>query len=181
VQNPRGEGACERLLAMVALDSDDFEASEAHARVAFKIYERLHDPWGGLEARLLLAQVSLARNDDRAASIMAACDRAVIEEAEPRQHRHLTRAWLAQRQGRWADAAAELDAARSTFLVPSADGGTAWAAEARVRTGDHTPHLLMRIAKLAWVGPGLDKVESWLRQIEAAGERPRAPPSSQRS
>jgi hypothetical protein len=181
VQNPRGEAACERLLAMVALDSDDFEASEAHARVAFKIYERLRDPWGGLEARLLLAQVALARNDDRAASIIAACDRAVIEEAEPRQHRHLTRAWLAQRQGRWADAAAELDAARSTFLVPSADGGTAWAAEARVRTGDHTPHLLMRLARLAWVGPGLDKVESWLRQIEAAGNRSGNGPVSPRA
>src|SRR4029077_17794026 len=42
-QNPRGEAACERLLAMVALDSDEYDAAEAHARVAFKIYERLQD------------------------------------------------------------------------------------------------------------------------------------------
>ena len=35
----------------------------AHARVAFKIYERLQDPWGALEARLLVAQVALGRDD----------------------------------------------------------------------------------------------------------------------
>jgi tetratricopeptide (TPR) repeat protein len=171
VQNPRGEAACERLLAMVALDSDDFEAAEAHARVAFKIYERLQDPWGELEARLVLAQVALARNDDRAASMIAACDRAVLDEAEPRQHRHLTRAWLAQRQGRWTEAAAELDAARAAFVPPSAESGSPRAAEERTRTGDHTPHLLVRLARLAWVGPGLDKIETWLEQIEAAGGR----------
>ncbi len=66
VQNPRGEAACERLLAMIALDADDFDAADAHARVAFKIYERLQDPWGELESRLLLAQVALARGDPRA-------------------------------------------------------------------------------------------------------------------
>jgi hypothetical protein len=156
---------------MVALDSDDFEAAEAHARVAFKIYERLQDPWGELEARLVVAQVALARNDDRAASMVAACDRAVLDEAEPRQHRHLTRAWLAQRQGRWTEAAAELDAARGAFVPPSAEGGSSRVAEARVRTGDHTPHLLTRLARLAWVGPALGKIEGWLEQIEAAGGR----------
>ncbi|MGD0677060.1 MAG: AAA family ATPase [Polyangiaceae bacterium] len=171
VQNPRGEAACERLLAMVALDSDDFEAAEAHARVAFKIYERLQDPWGELETRLVLAQVALARNEDRAAAMVAACDRAVLDEAEPRQHRHLTRAWLAQRQGRWAEAASELDAARAAFVVPSVESGTARAAEARARTGDHTPHILVRLARLSWSGPAFDKIESWLRQIEAAGGR----------
>lgn len=171
VENPRGEAACERLLAMIALDSDDFEASEAHARVAFKLYERLQDPWGELEARLLLAQVALARNDDRATAIVAACDRTILEEAEPRQHRHLTRAWLAQRQGRWADAAAELDAARAAFVVPTLESGSARAAEARARTGDHTPHLLVRLARLAWIGPALENIETWLRQIETAGGR----------
>jgi serine/threonine protein kinase/tetratricopeptide (TPR) repeat protein len=171
VQNPRGEAACERLLAMVALDSDDFEAAEAHARIAFKIYERIQDPWGELEARLVLAQVALARNDERAASLIAACDRAVLDEAEPRQHRHLTRAWLAQRQGRWTEASDELDAARAAFVLPSTEAGGPRAAEARARTGDHTPHLLVRLARLAWVGPALGKIETWLEQIEAAGGR----------
>jgi hypothetical protein len=178
VQNPRGEAACERLLAMVALDSDDFEASEAHARVAFRIYERLQDPWGEIEARLVLAQVALARNDERAAAMVAACDRAVLEEAEPRQHRHLTRAWLAQRQGHWSEAAAEVDAARAAFVLPVADGAAVRSAEARARTGDHTPHLLLRLARLSWVGPALEKIEAWLHQIDAAAGRPPSSSSS---
>jgi hypothetical protein len=100
---------------------------------------------------------------------VAACDRVVLDEAEPRQHRHLTRAWLAQRQERWSDAADEIDAARGAFVVSSPEGGGIRAAEARARTGDHTPHLLLRLAELEWVGPALGKVQAWLQQIQAAG------------
>jgi eukaryotic-like serine/threonine-protein kinase len=183
LQNPRGEAACERLLAMVALDSDDYDAAEAHARVAFRIYERLQDPWGELESRLLLAQVALARDDSRAESFVSACDAVVLDEAEPRQHRHLTRAWLAQTQGRWTDASTELDEARAAFVVCSPDGGGPRVAEARLRTGDHTPHLLARFARLEWVGPALEKIESWLVQIEAAGRHPPSlrPPATGRA
>lgn len=173
VQNPRGEAACERLLAMIALDADDYDAADAHARVAFKIYERLQDPWGDLESRLLLAQVGLARGDARAESLVAACDKVVLDEAEPRQHRHLTRAWLAQHEERWKDAADELEAARGTFVVSSPEGGGMRAAEARSRTGDHTPHLLVRFSRMDWEGPARGTIEGWLQQIEAAG----APPS----
>jgi hypothetical protein len=174
LQNPRGEAACERLLAMVALDWDDFAAAEAHARVAFKIFERLQDPWGDLEARLLLAQVALATGDERAESLVAACDRAVLDEAEPRQHRHLTRAWLAQRRGQWSEAAVELDAARTAFGGSSSlEFVREGAREARVRTGDHTPHMLVRLARLPWVGPALGKVESWLKELS---EPARVPP-----
>jgi hypothetical protein len=169
LQNPRGEAACERLLAMVALDWDDYDAAEAHARVAFKIYERLQDPWGNLEARLLLAQVALAKGDDRAEALVAACNRATLDEAEPRQHRHLTRAWLAQRRGLWGDAAVEIDAARAAFVVSAADEGGGPIAEARARTGDHTPHLLARLARLEWVGPALGKIESWLAEVGPRG------------
>jgi eukaryotic-like serine/threonine-protein kinase len=169
LQNPRGEAACERLLAMIAIDSDDYAAAEAHARVAFKLYEKLEDPWGNLEARLLLAQVALARDDDRAESLVCACDRVVLDEAEPRQHRHLTRAWLAHRKGRLAEAAAEIDAARGVFVASSPDGSGVRTAEARARTGDHTPHLLARFARLGWVGPGAEKIDAWLQQIQAAG------------
>jgi tetratricopeptide (TPR) repeat protein len=172
VQNPRGEAACERLLAMIALDADDFDAADAHARVAFKIYERLQDPWGELESRLLLAQVALAKGDARAEALVAACDKVVLDEAEPRQHRHLTRAWLAQRQQRWTDAVQEIEAARGAFLVSSPEGGGVRAAEARGPTGDHTPHLLRRLSQLEWVGPALGIVESWLQNIEAAGGQP---------
>jgi hypothetical protein len=169
VQNPRGEAGCERLLAMIALDSDEYDAAEAHARVAFKIYERLQDPWGELESRLLLAQVALARGDDRAEALVVACDRVVLDEAEPRQHRHLTRAWLAQTQRRWADAAKEIDDARAAFVVSTPEGGGIRAAEARARTGDHTPHLLTRLATLEWSGAALAKIETWRQQIDAAG------------
>ncbi|MDP9036978.1 MAG: AAA family ATPase, partial [Myxococcota bacterium] len=177
LQNPRGEAACERLLAMVALDSDDGDAADAHARVAGRIYERLRDPWGELESRLLLAQVALARNDDRAEALVVECDRVVLDEAEPRQHRHLTRAWLAQRQGRWADAASELDGARGAYMASSPEGGGVRTAEARARTGDHTPHLLVRFAGLEWVGPALGKIEAWLQQINAARGQSSPPPS----
>ncbi len=180
VQNPRGEAACERLLAMIALDADDYDAADAHSRVAFKIYERLRDPWGELESRLLLAQVGLARGDSRAESLVAACDRVTLDEAEPRQHRHLTRAWLAQQQHRWADAAEEIDAARGVFLVSSPEGGGVRAAEARSRTGDHTPHLLMRLVRLDWEGPARGALESWLQQVEAASQTPSRPPSRPR-
>jgi eukaryotic-like serine/threonine-protein kinase len=171
VQNPRGEAGCERLLAMIALDWDDREIAEAHARVALRIYERLQDPWGQLEARLLLAQVALARGDNGAAALVAACDQVVLDEAEPRQHRHLTRAWLAQRQGNWTEGAAEIDAARSAYVSSSPEGSGVRTAEARSRTGDHTPHLLTRLARQEWIGPALAKIETWLQQIEAAGGR----------
>ena len=169
LQNPRGEAACERLLAMVGLDSDDYDAARAHARVAFRIYERLQDRWGELEARLLLAQVALACDDEQAEALVSDCDAVVLDEAEPRQHRHLTHAWLAQRQGRWTYASAELDEARAAFMVSSPEGSGVRAAEARSRTGDHTPHLLARFARLEWVGPALEKIEVWREQIDAAG------------
>jgi tetratricopeptide (TPR) repeat protein len=176
LQNPRGEAACERLLAMIAFDSDDFAAADAHAKVAFTIYESLQDPWGELESRLLLAQVALAQGDTRAESLVGACDAVVLDEAEPRQHRHLTRAWLAQRQRRWADAATEIDQARAAFVASSPEGSGVRAAEARARTGDHTPHLLGRLAKLDWEGSVPRTIGAWQEQIRAAGGQTPVPP-----
>jgi hypothetical protein len=164
---------------MIALDADDFPAAEAHARVALGIYDRLQDPWGQLETKLILAQVALAQRDDVAEALVVACDEIIPEEAEPRQHRHLTRAWLAQQQERWTDAAAEIDAARAAYFTNSSDdrAGTTESAQ----TGDHTPHLLLRLARLAWSGTGLSKIESWIRQIEAAGGRPFGGPAPVRA
>jgi hypothetical protein len=176
LQNPRGEAACERLLAMIAIDTDDLAAAEAHASVARKLYERLQDPWGDLEARLLVAQVALARDagggpDGRtspdvegARELLAECDKIQLDEAEPRQHRHLTLAWLAQKDTRWGDAAAEIDRARAAFGD-------------RARCGDHTPHMLHRFAKMVWLGPALPKIDAWIQLIE--GTNPDAPVSSQ--
>jgi tetratricopeptide (TPR) repeat protein len=155
LQNPRGEAACERLLAMIAIDTDDYAAGAAHAGICTKIYDRLQDPWGELESRLLLAQVALAREDANAERLVLECDQIAVDEAEPRQHRHLTRAWLAQKDGRWQDAAQELDLAREAFGD-------------RARSGDHTPHLLLRFSKLVWLGPALSKIDAWTHQLERA-------------
>src|SRR6185312_14784490 len=111
----------------------------------------------------LLAQVALAKDDERAADLVAHCDSVAVDEAEPKQHRYLTRAWLAQKQGRWTDAARELDLARQAFGDKS-------------RTGDHTPHLLIRFSKMTWLGPALSKIDAWLTQIERASMD--EPPSS---
>ena len=155
LMNPRGEAACERLLALIAIDTDDFAAGGAHASVAAKIFERLQDPWGDLEARLLLAQVALAKGDPQAKTLVAECEKIVLDEAEPRQHRHLTVAWLAQTEERWDDAAVEIDRARAAFGD-------------KLRCGDHTPQLLQRFGKLRWKAPADAKVTQWLEVVSSA-------------
>ncbi len=154
LQNPRGEAACERLLAMVALDTDDFDAAQAHAQVAARLFDSLQDPWGELESKLLIAQVALARGDGEAKGLVAACDSIQLDEAEPRQHRHLTRAWLAQREGRWQNAEEEIERARSVF-------GGDW-----TQTGDHTPALLKRLSRLPWSPVAQTKLDHWLQGVE---------------
>ncbi len=147
--NPRGEAACERLLAFVAFDEDDFATAALHASISERIYDRLADPWGLLESRLLLAQVALARGDlAEAVELSTACAYIHTDEAEPRQHRHLTQAWLAREQGRWADAADAIEAARDTYPDPA-------------RCGDHTPFLVERLRSFDWQGTAAALVEAW--------------------
>ncbi len=165
--NPRGEAACERLLSMVAFDTDDLAAASAHAEVAATIFDSLHDPWGDLESKLLLAQVALASGDAKASPLVAACDAIQLDEAEPRQHRHLTRAWLAQREGRWVQAEEEVDQAHHVFRGD-------W-----TQTGDHTPALLKRLSRLTWSGGAPTKIDLWLRGIEGSEAAPKAAPSSE--
>ncbi len=53
------------------------------------------DPWGVVETNLLLAQRALVRHDtERASSLLSECSKMTVEEAEPRQHYLLTKAWL---------------------------------------------------------------------------------------
>jgi serine/threonine protein kinase len=154
--NPRGEAACERLLAMARLDSGDPDAAEEHARAACSLFEKLSDPWGQVEAKLLLAQVALDRGDsDGAREQLIACEAASLVEAEPKQHRHLTLAWLAYHEGRFVDAARELDHARSAFREGA-------------RTGDHAPQLLERFQRMGWPRPAGSRVNDWLRAIANA-------------
>ena len=151
--NPRGEGGCERVLAMIALDSGSPSAADEHARAAGKIYARLADPWGEVEVRLLHAQIALDRGDAEAArEALIACEAVAIVEAEPKQHRHLTLAWLAYHEGRFQDAAREIDLARAAFKDAS-------------RTADHTAQLLDRFARMGWPKPASTRIASWRRAI----------------
>jgi len=154
--NPRGESAAERLLAMVELDSGRPDAAEEHAHAAAAMYDAMADPWGQVEMKLLLAQVALDRGDaDAAREQLIACEAFALVEAEPKQHRHLTLAWLAYHEGRFHDAARELDSARAAYKDSA-------------RTGDHTPQLLQRFARMTWPKPAGQRVSTWLRAIAAA-------------
>lgn len=151
--NPRGEAACERLLSMAALDAGQLDTAEAHARAATALFDRLADPWGQVEIKILLAQIALERGQvDVARLELAACESIPLVEAEPKQHLALTRAWLAYHDGRFREASAEIDLARQTFHDP-------------IRTGDHTPELLRKFARMGWPAPANEHIEAWLRAL----------------
>jgi hypothetical protein len=153
IENPRGEAGAERLLAMNALDSGHPNTAEVHARQAGVLYARLNDPWGKVESLLLLAQVALYRHDtDGAREALIRCEAIALAEAEPKQHRHLTLAWLAAAEQRFADAARELDAARRAFKDST-------------QSGDHTPQLLRLFHTFNWPDPAGARVKQWLAAI----------------
>ncbi len=153
IENPRGEAGCERLLAMNALDGGHPNTAEVHARAAGVLYSRLNDPWGKVESLLLLAQVGLFRNDTTAArDALIRCEAIALAEAEPKQHRHLTLAWLAAAEQRWVDVVRELDAARRTFRDTT-------------QNGDHTPQLLRHFDRMTWPEPAAGRVKQWVRAI----------------
>src|SRR5262249_28126931 len=127
------------------------------------IYARLADPWGDVETRLLFAQIALDRGDaDAAREHLIACEAFALVEAEPKQHRHLTLAWLAYHEGRFQDAAREIDLRRAAFKDAT-------------RTADHTPQLLDRFARMGWPKPASTRIAAWRRAIGRA-----APVSSPR-
>jgi tRNA A-37 threonylcarbamoyl transferase component Bud32 len=153
LRNPRGEAAAERLLAMIAIDTNELDTASIHAEAARALYEALADPWGIVEAKLLFAQLALARGDASAHQLVEDAQSIALDEAEPRQHRHLTAAWLANVEQRWSDAIHEIDDARAAFGSSQ-------------RTGDHTPHLLARFGRMAWVEEAAGRVESWLAALD---------------
>ena len=154
VENPRGEAGIERLLAMVALDSGHPSTAEVHARNASAIYTRLTDPWGKVESLLLLGQVALYRGDTASArEQLIRCEAVALVEAEPKQHRHLTLAWLAFAEGRHTETLRELQDARRTFKDPN-------------RTGDHTLQLLRLYDRMKWPEPARSRIQQWLQAIE---------------
>jgi hypothetical protein len=107
-----------------------------------------------VEALLLLAQVALYRHDDEAArESLIRAEAIALAEAEPKQHRHLTLAWLAAHEERWNDTARELDAARRTFKDST-------------QSGDHTPQLLRQFDTMEWPEPAGSRVKSWLQAMQ---------------
>jgi serine/threonine protein kinase/tetratricopeptide (TPR) repeat protein len=153
LENPRGLAGAERLLAMLAIDRDDPGNAVYHARAALDLFEKLGDPWGVLEARLLLAQEALLRGAlDEASDELAACDGIETGEAEPQQHRALTKAWLEAARQHPRKAAAHLEEAQKVFHDPR-------------RMGDHAAMLLARFDTLGWKDPAGALVRGWHDQI----------------
>jgi hypothetical protein len=141
------------LLAMIAIDTNEVDTALIHAEAARAIYDNLADPWGLVESKLLFAQIALARGDASAHQLVEDAQTIALDEAEPRQHRHLTAAWLANAEERWDDAIVELDGARAAFGSSQ-------------RTGDHTPHLLARFGRMAWVEEAARRIEAWLAALD---------------
>jgi hypothetical protein len=149
LRTPRGEAACDRLLGMIGIDTDELEMAEAHGERARRVFAELGDPWGVVETKLLLCQVALARGDLlRAERLFEECQRVSIEEAEPRQHLLLTRAWLEAEKGTLEPALRSIEAAASVFGP-------------KTRAGDHTPHLLSRLSRFQWTTAARERLDTW--------------------
>jgi hypothetical protein len=149
LRTPRGQAACDRLLAMIGLDTDDLDMAELHTDRASQLFARMSDPWGVIETKLLLAQIALVRHQPgKARTLLEESSRMTVEEAEARQHFLLTRAWLEVAEGDNEAALVSIEAAAEVFGQ-------------RTRAGDHTPHLLSRLARFQWTSDGLDRIDAW--------------------
>jgi eukaryotic-like serine/threonine-protein kinase len=149
LRTPRGQAACDRLLAMVGLDTDDIEMAETHATRAHKIYAKTNDPWGVMETKLLFCQIALFRHDTaRGRELLEECSRIAVEEAEPRQHFLLTRAWLEAENGDLDQALESVEAAADVFGP-------------RTRAGDHSPQLLTRLLRYRFSAHARGRIDAW--------------------
>jgi len=154
LRNPRGQAACERLLGMIGVDTGDTDIAALHAERAERIYEQMGDPYGVLEAMVLQCQVALlGSNTVRARALLAKARTIRVEEAEPRQHYLLTQAWLELLDDNADRAVQSLEAGAAVF-------------EQRCRAGDHTPHLLRRLARLDWPAHARARIDAWLTSLD---------------
>jgi hypothetical protein len=102
-----------------------------------------------MEIKVLFAQLALVRHqNDRARALLEECSKMSVEEAEPRQHFLLTRAWLEIASG-------DADRAYESLEVASEVFGE------RSRAGDHTPHLLGRLSRLSWPEHAKNRIDAW--------------------
>jgi serine/threonine protein kinase/tetratricopeptide (TPR) repeat protein len=159
LRTPRGQAECERLLAMVGIDTDDLDTAELRADRALDIYSKMSDPWGVVEARILKCQVALARGHfESARALLGEIQRSAVKEPEPKQHALLTEAWLAVEVGDADGGLAALEAAAEVFSD-------------RSRVGDHTPHLLGRLARLGWPAHAHSRIDAWRALVNDRGRR----------
>ncbi len=159
LRNPRGHAGSERLLSMIGIDTDDLDMAELHCAQAEQIYVGMGDPWGMLESKLLACQIALARRDtDAAATLLTEADAFRVEEAEPRQHYLLTRAWLQWMQNDHDKAFESLEAAAEVFGD-------------RSRAGDHAPHLLARLSRMPWPEHARQRIEAWRALLNDRSKR----------
>jgi eukaryotic-like serine/threonine-protein kinase len=156
VQATRGQAQSERLLAMIAIDTDHPQTGAKHAQRAEHLCSEMRDPVGLVEARLLRAQAALAVRDFEAAREALVNARELsVRAPEPQQHYLLTRAWFQLGVGDVDGAQEALRVAPSVFEKP-------W------QVGEHTPHLLARLARLEWpLIETLADIEDWRRIIDA--------------
>lgn len=156
VQATRGQAQCERLLAMIAIDTDHPHTGAKHAQRAEQLSADMRDPVGLVEARLLRAQAALAiRNFEAAREALAGARELPVRAPEAQQHYLLTRAWFQLGVGDAEGAQEALRAAPSAYEKP-------W------QVGEHTPHLLARLARLEWpLAQTLADIEEWRRIIDA--------------
>jgi hypothetical protein len=159
LRTPRGQAECERLLAMIGIDTDDLDMAEWRAERAADIYSRIADPWGVVEAKLLSCQVLLARGQTESArQALRDIKQTHVEEPEPKQHALLTEAWLYLSSGRMENAVTALEGAADVFSD-------------RARVGDHTPHLLGRLARMPWPSHAQSRIEAWRALVNDRARR----------
>lgn len=159
LRTPSGQAACDRLLAMIGIDVDEIEMAEFYAERAHRTFSKTGDPWGIVETRLLLCQAALARHDlRRAERLLEDAHRISLEEAEPRQHLMLTRAWLEAALGHTDRAIQSIEAAAEVFGP-------------RTRTGDHTPHLLGRLSRFIWPPEAREGIDAWRALLNDRAQR----------
>jgi tetratricopeptide (TPR) repeat protein len=156
---PRGQAACRRLLAMIGIDTDDTTMAEFHTAHATELYHAMEDPWGIMEAKLLACQLALmTHNTDDARTLLDECANITVEEPEPRQHYLLTRAWIEAELNDLERAAKSVEAASTVFAT-------------QTRVGDHTFHLLGRLARCPWSAQGRAVLEAWREQLQDRARR----------
>ncbi len=149
LSTPRNQAACERLLAMIGIDTDDVDLAELHTDRALRVYERLGDATGILDARLLLVQVALLRQTtEDARRALVELRRTEPVDPETRQHVLLVEAWLWCEENSMVEAFRRVEAAAEVFRE-------------RLRVGDHAPHLLARLGRYRWPPHAREAIEAW--------------------